>query len=57
MGNPVADYHLLLFIYRHPDPLVSNTDLVFSRIPSHLFKVTDIERVFAYEVLKNDLFG
>jgi hypothetical protein len=56
-GNPVADYLFLLFIYRHDDPLASNTDLAFSRIPSHLFKVTDTERVFAYEILKNDLFG
>jgi hypothetical protein len=57
MGNPVADYHFLLFICRHADPIVSNTDLVFSRIPSHLLKVSDIEGVLAYEILKDDLLG
>jgi len=57
MGNPVADYRFLLFICRHADPIVSNADFVFSRIPSHLRKVSDTERVFTYEILKDDLFG
>ena len=55
MGNSVAHYLFLLFIYRQADPVMSNADLVFPRKPSHLLKVSKIERILTYEVLKDYL--
>jgi len=54
MSNPVADYLFLLLIYRQADPIISNADLVFTRKPSHLLKVSEIERIFTYEILKDE---
>ena len=54
MGNPGADYHFFLFVYRHADPIVSNANLVFPRKPSHLLKVSEIERVLTPEIFKDD---
>ena len=34
---------------------MSNTDLVFSRVPSHFLEVPENEGVFTYEIFKNDL--
>lgn len=42
-------------IYCNTDSVQSNTDLVFSRVPSHFLKVPEIEGVFTYEIFKDDL--
>jgi hypothetical protein len=54
MGNPGTDYHFLLFVYRYADPIVSNADLVFSGKPSHLLKISEIERILTPEIFKDD---
>lgn len=55
MGNPVADYLFLLFIYYHADSVMPNADLVFPRKPSQLLKVSQIERILTYEILEDEL--
>ena len=55
MGNPGTDYHFLLFVYGYADPVVPNTDFVFSGKPSHLLKISEIERILTPEIFKDDL--
>lgn len=54
MGNPVAHHLFLLFINRHADPILPNADLVFPGEPSHLLKISEIEGIITYEILKDD---
>ena len=50
MGNPGADYYFLFFVYRYADPIVSNADFVFPGKPSHLLKISEIERILTPEI-------
>src|SRR4030043_2091498 len=55
MCNSVTDYDFLLFVYRNPDSVLTNADLVFSWITFHLLKVSEIERIITYEIFKDRL--
>jgi hypothetical protein len=57
MGNSVADYEFVLFIYRNADPVLSNSDFVFTWVALHLFKVSEIKWILAYEILEDRLLG
>lgn len=55
MGNPIADYGLILLIHCSADSVLANSDLVSSWVPLHLFKVPKIKRVLAEEIFEDDL--
>ncbi len=56
MSNSVADNNFFLFIQSNPDPVLADANFVFFKIPFHLFKISEIERIFTYKVFKNHLF-
>gem|GEM_PF-2580434 len=55
MRNSTADYLFILFIYCQAYPIVTNADLILTRKSTHLLKVSEIERIFAYERFEDDL--
>jgi len=55
MGNSVANYHFFLFIYCNAKPVLTDSDLVFTWIALHLFKVSEIKWIHTYEAFKGRL--
>ena len=47
MGNSVADYDFVLLIHCDANPVLTNSDLVFTWVPLHLFKVSEIKWILA----------
>jgi hypothetical protein len=47
MGNSVADYDFVLLIHCNANPVLTNSDLVFTWVPLHLFKVSEIKWILA----------
>jgi len=47
MGNPIAGYDFVLLIHCNANPVLTNSDFVFTWVPLHLFKVSEIKWVLA----------
>jgi hypothetical protein len=43
--NPLANHQLIGLIYRNAHSVLSDTDFVFIRIASHMFKIAEIKWV------------
>ena len=43
MRNPLANQELIGLIYRNANSVLSDTDFVFIRIASHMFKIPEIK--------------